>query len=376
MAKRVERHYRGEQLARVEWGLWRSLDRPGYYLSDYRPQGRKGRRIRRWAYVDGDQLTVDDLRDHHRGIRAQISTRRLGMSVRISAEQARDLYLAELRRRNCSDLHHQGVARTLRRFLATTGIRDLARVDRAALEGFLQRRHATGVTPPTLNRDRAELSGWFKWAIGRGLLQSNPVAGIPRATVDRRVPVFPLPRQMTALVRASSLYYAGVWTLLAFTGLRLGSFLAITPDCFRRNGIFISTTKRRREWHIDYGDGCPLWGPDLTRLGRRIWETAPPTKATVRRALEAACRQTGVRFTPKAFRHAFVSWLSMMGESYQDIAAWAHHSTARTTEDWYAHLRPRGRARQDSNRRRVAVMWTHCLTHAQATEKPRARTNV
>ena len=77
--------------------------------------------------------------------------------------------------------------------------------------------------------------------------------------------------------------------------------------------------------------------------------------------IQAACKKTSKRFTCHSLRHGFASWLVLMGEHMADVAAWCHHSTTATTERYYVHLRPRGRAQLDSNRERVATMWSQAL---------------
>ena len=62
-----------------------------------------------------------------------------------------------------------------------------------------------------------------------------------------------------------------------------------------------------------------------------------------------------------SLRHAFCSWLVMMGETMADVAAWAHHASTATTEKWYAHLRAHGRARLAENRNGVFTMWSQCV---------------
>lgn len=356
--------YRGRRLRQLEWGLWKDLDRTGYFFLHYRPRGRNGPCIRRWAYADGVHLTLDQLQDHVRFVRAAINQRKLGMPVRRAARPALESYIAELNRQNLSTAHVRDVRRTVTRFLDDTRIVALDQASAATLERFLRHVLAQGRSPRTLNKHRALLSGWFTWAIRHAYMEKNPALAIPPAKQDRRLKPFPMPKEMIALVEACSPYEGALWTLLALTGLRRGSFLSLTADCFQRDGILVPKTKRRAEWWMAYGD-CPLWTPRLGQVGRRIWAERPPTLDHFRNHLDRACKVAEVRrFTPHGFRHAFCSWLSMMGESYQDIAAWAHHTSTTTVEGWYAHLRPHGRSRQDSNRRRVRVMCSHCLRHA------------
>jgi len=52
-----------------------------------------------------------------------------------------------------------------------------------------------------------------------------------------------------------------------------------------------------------------------------------------------------------ALRHAFCSWLAMIGENMEDIAQWLVHASPMTTRKYYAHLTPNGRANVEANRR-------------------------
>jgi len=121
-------------------------------------------------------------------------------------------------------------------------------------------------------------------------------------------------------------------------------------------------------WLLRYDDGCPLWGPELTALGLRGWREGPPTPNYLRTHSESTCQALGTRYTLHSLRQAFCSRLAMMGESLQDIAAWAHHSSAQTTERWYAHLRPRGRDGADRNREGVVTMWSHCIAKCKGAQ--------
>ena len=64
--------YRGYRLKKLEWGLWKAIDEPGRFFLCYRPRGFWGPFVRRWVLTDSPALTLDDLRQHVRNIRAQI----------------------------------------------------------------------------------------------------------------------------------------------------------------------------------------------------------------------------------------------------------------------------------------------------------------
>ena len=359
--------YRGHRLRRVEWGLWRSVDDPERFLLCYRPQGRKGPVVRRWMVTVPGQITEDHLRHRVRTAHAIRIARKHDMPEALPLAQLLAEYLAALDRRNVSPKHRADAETIAAAYMAATEVRSVGQVDVVSVENYLAAKHAGGASPHTLNRHRAMLSGWFQWAARRGDLPDNPAQRVTPARIDRKLPRFPMPEDFQTAVDHAPPYVAGVWCLAAFTGLRLGSLLSLTLDSFAHDAIMVPHTKRGREWLLRFDDGCPLWAPDLSALGRRIWEARPPTTAQLRGLLDKARAAQALTWTLHGLRHAFCSWMVMMGETTADIAAWAHHASPQTTEQHYAHLRPRGRDRIESNRAIVNAMRSHTMSQVLTT---------
>ena len=328
-------NYRGRRLRLLEWGLWRS-DRDGEYFLCYRPRGRNGPVVRRWVTVGGD-LTVTKLKTHVRGIRAEIEAKKIQAPVSLPVAEALADYIGELERRGRSPRHISDVDAALKRFVAETGIDNLRAVGVLVIERFLS---GLEVAARTQNKYRSHLHAWFAWARRRDIMDENPAEAVERTTETRRLVRFPMPAEMMKMAERVAPRQARLLTFVAFTGLRRKSVLSLDEGCFTPDGIRVPHSKDGGEFWISFSAGCPLWGGEITRLGLAIWREAPPTQWELRLA-----RQAAWGYTLHALRHAFCSWLAMMGEDMKDIAAWAGHSTAATTEKWYAHLRPGGRAR-------------------------------
>lgn len=378
-------HYRGRRLRQLEWGLWRDLDRPGYFFLCYRPQGRNGPYVRRWAYAPGRQslggggdgiaLSLQDLQQHVRTVHAAMAARSTGVPPHSAARPLVKEYVQELERRNRALSTTTDVRRGLGRYLDATATERLEDITTRAIERWLGTMAADGASARTQNRYRGHLRTWLEWARRRGLVASNAADGVGRATEERRLPVFPRPEQMITLVEAApDRYAAGIICLLGFTGLRRGSLVSLQTSSFLPDGIRVLHTKRRREWFLSYADGCPLWREDLSDLGRGLWADHAPEPAEITAAVQSAARAAGppyAGFTCPSLRHGFASWLVMMGEHLMDVAAWCHHSTAATTEAYYVHLRPHGRAQLAGNQRAVVTMRSQCL--ARAFDRPYSR---
>ena len=275
-------------------------------------------------------------------------------------------YVAELTRRNRVAKHIAGVTRSMARFIDFAGNVTAADVDANTITRFLQHlaRHEH-VAPRTQNHYRTELAAWWNFAVKQGFVERNPVLQTSPATIDQDLIVFPEPEEMIAFVDASDPWDAALWTLAVLTGLRRSSIIKLSPERFGSDAIRV-LTKRRIEWFMRYDSGCPLWSPDLAALGLRIWREQEPTEHIIESHFDATRRRVRKHFIFNSLRHAFGSYCVLMGESMTDVAAWMHHTTQTTTEKYYVHLQPRGRARIEQNRERMFTMRSHCLEKAMA----------
>jgi len=369
MSKRQEQHiwtYRGRRLLRIEWGLWKSLDDPIEYFLCYRAAGDKGTVTRQFAYL-GPRLDEHDLRDHCREIRAQITAAKAGIDAGRAIAELRDTYLADARRRQLSDKHLDNVENAIDGFIACTSASHTDDLTVDAVDRYLQ--SLADRSPRTQNKNRGILGTWFSWAIKRGWLATNPINRTDPVTEAHHHPQFPMPRELLQIIRASAPYDRAIYTLLALTGLRWGSLASLDHTCFSDTGITVPHTKRGQEWLIRYDDGCPLWSPELSAIGRRIFtdpahQPLPAAYERIADSFVAASIAVGPRYTLHGLRHAFCSWQALMGESIEDIAAWTHHATPLTTQRNYVHLRPHGQDRVARNRRYVFTCRSHMVRHA------------
>ena len=362
--------YRGHPLQPVEWGLWKDLERPGMYFVCYRPAGRRGPVIRRWAML-GPALSLQQLRDHLRTERSRITARKLGITsgIEIPAQELYARYRADLVRRNLSEKHLASVDHAIADFIALGPLASTAGINVHSVQRYLE--SLSDRSPRTQNKNRGILLTWLGWACRHDLVAENPVLKTTPVPEHPRLVRFPMPRDLLQIIRASAPYDKALWTLLTLSGLRCGSLTSLRLECFTDIGIRVPHTKRGLEWQLRYDDGCPLWSPELSRIGRRIWTERPATYDWLQDHFDAACRTAGHRFTLHSLRHAFCSWLALMGEPVEDIAAWTHHASPQTTQRYYAHLRPRGRIRIDRNRRYVFTARSHLIARALGeTEKP------
>lgn len=357
--------YRGRKCRKVrdEWGLWKDLTRPDWYLIYCRPAGTAGPCMRQWRWTGGD-YTHKELLDEVRQLHSQVRARAENRPVPMRPVEAIESYIDSLHRRNLSADHIEGSRLSLDKFARIMEISKLNQLTAPLIERFLSTLRSGGRTARTHNLYRSHLSGWCRWLVSSGILPDNPVRKIRSAKEPRRLAKFPSFDDLVTIVEASTPYTAAIWYWFAFTGLRRASVLSITLECFRREGIFIPHTKRGEEWLIRYDSKCPLWGPDLhlRLVGERIWRQERPTDAALDRYRSQVVASTGLHYTPHAYRHAFGSWLALLGANLNDIQAWMHHATARTTER-YKHLQPNGDEEKRRNSARLRTIRAQCLDH-------------
>ena len=353
-------NYRGHRLQLVEWGLWKDLGDPRRFFLCFRPEGKRGPIYRRWASLVPGKLSLADLRNYVREIHGRTQAARLGMDLARGTAETLDEYLSELERRGRTPIYTTDVRAVIARFIKPDEGSGLPRllmlreIDVPAIEQFLSYLHTIGSTARTQNKYRDAIASWLTWAVRRRYLRENPAALVEHASGTQKLVDFLMPDELLTIVQVSPPEYGRLWAFITCTGLRRESVLCLTPECFRDDGILVRHTKRQVEWLLSFDDGCPLWAPDLSALGRQIWNHHPPTLRYLRDGLQAL-EDKGHKFTLHGLRHSFASWLTMMGERDSDISAWLHHSTGAMLRR-YVHLRPRGLDRIAENRKKVFTL--------------------
>lgn len=96
----------------------------------------------------------------------------------------------------------------------------------------MHQRTVEKAAPNTINLRLAALSGYFKWAIGRGIVQANPVVDVSYIRIQKCKPQGLSRRELRRLLRA--VYREGnrrdiaIIEVLAGTGIRVGELLRLS----------------------------------------------------------------------------------------------------------------------------------------------------
>lgn len=233
-----------------------------------------------------------------------------------------------------------------------------------------QKAHNNPGAPATVAKDRAILSGFYKWLTNRGLLAANPaaLAGQPRVVTRQPKPV---PDHIFTRVWESALPIERVWLGLGgFVGLRRAEIVSVQGDQFLNGTIVSFVRKGGGDDTLNYEEVVevlhekmphilprpdefliPLHSLATRRVGRSLlpWDyrTITPVQAEkyglplgsidpsiLGRMLKQTLRKAELPdsvFTPHALRHTAATNLIRSGVPLHIVQAILNHSDISTT---------------------------------------------
>ncbi|KAA0122054.1 integrase [Methylobacterium sp. P1-11] len=187
--------------------------------------------------------------------------------------------------------------------------------------------------PRAADNKMAALQRVFSWALGRGLIELNPIDTFERAYRAERAELIWLPHHVEAFAGAASAELRLALDLALHTGQRRGDLLRLPWSAYDGEAITLRQGKT----------GRAVWIPCTDALKRAL-DVAP------RRATTVLTRPTGVSWTDDAFKNAWalayrkaamaddlhfhdlrgtaVTMLSEAGCTPQEIAAITGHTVA------------------------------------------------
>lgn len=224
--------------------------------------------------------------------------------------------------------------------------RALKAIDVPSIERFLAARLKAGKSKATLNRNRAALSVFFGWAIGRGHHPGpNPIAGVRKFRESRGRTRYLSPQEADRLELAASAHLKPILVTAIYSGGRHGEVLALQWRDLDLEADVLTfhwkTTKSRRTRSVPI---VPKLHATLKALRRGqpdqpvfTWNEQRLKK--VKTSFGTAWRKARISGRPdfKVLRHTFASWYMLNGGDINVLKEYLGHSTIRMTER-YAHL--------------------------------------
>ena len=136
-----------------------------------------------------------------------------------------DRFMAEYQSRSGSMTYYEQKARTWKEHLGSLPVPE---VTPAVVESFRADREADGIGPTTIRHDLVSLGTLFRWAVDRGLAETDPTRTVKRPRKPAPDPRPLTPGELTALLDACPGWLAPIVELTAETGCDVGEAVRLT----------------------------------------------------------------------------------------------------------------------------------------------------
>jgi integrase len=217
-------------------------------------------------------------------------------------------------------------------------------ITKADCRDYAAMRKRAGKSPSTIKTELEALRACLRWHYGK----DAPVITAP-------APSKPRGRYLTheearKLLSAIETPHARLFVTLALaTGARMGAILDLTWDRvdFAHGTIDFmpagrdKTNKRRTVVPMNAKAREALAEAKEGALSDHVIEYGGKPVASVKKAVAAAARRSGVPCSPHVFRHTAGVWMAQADVPMQKIAQFLGHTSSRVTEHTYARYSPR-----------------------------------
>jgi integrase len=205
-------------------------------------------------------------------------------------------------------------------------------------------RKRQGKSPSTIKTELEALRACLRWHYGK----DAPVITAPAPSKPRER--YLTKEEADKLLASIETPHVRLFVTLALaTGARMGAILDLTWDRvdfthgtidFRPAGRDV-TNKRRVIVPMNRRAREAMEAAYEARLTDHVIEYGGKPVASVKRAIAAAARRSGVPCSPHVFRHTAGVWMAQADVPMQKIAQFLGHTSTRITETVYARYSPR-----------------------------------
>lgn len=290
---------------------------PGVWMLDFRDSGGKRRQLR----FRGTEAEALELEHSYRIARR--AAKPLGRCPML-AEAAPD-YLEHYR----LDHLDKGIARqaySIRHLLRHLGNHRFPSITPELVEQYKKARLAEGVTPSTINKELAALSGFCRWANERGYCERLHIRRFPAKMSRAPLPNVPTRKQVVQFLRALPRRRRGMWAAMFYCGLRVSEARGLRDgDVHWGRGVLLVTGKGNKQRVV------PIHRKLRPYLRRALPFEAP---LDLRAAAEWAAKRAGLdlHIHPHLMRHAFGVHMIQSGVSLRAVQEMMGHSSSAVTE--------------------------------------------
>lgn len=327
----------------------------GWWIVDYYPAGRKGKRVRfPYQGTKGEALALEqELRRAH------------GEVVNEVAPLVKDLVAPwlEYYQNEVAPRTYDDAISTMAHWLPVFGNFKPANITQNVINQYKNSRlQAVANTaavergkPPrlikkrTVNKELSYFSSCLKWAAQNGHCAELPfqIKGFPGRQTKAVAPKVLTPRQMTAMYKVIEEEYKLLFLLMADMGLRVSEALdakAEDADEYHETLSVVGKGSKQRmvPWASDRFRDELLRALDQRPEGFLSRNPATGERfVDVRKALNRAARKAGIEriIKPHLLRHSCLTKLAQQGMSPHALQQFAGHSSITTTNKIYVHIR-------------------------------------
>ena len=150
-------------------------------------------------------------------------------------------------------------------------------------------------------------TGFFNYAMKRGLVQANPAKAIEKPSVDEKLPEIFTPAEAEKLLKETEKHDARMvpyFAIALFAGIRPTEIQQLDWSnidlAARRIRVIPETAKRRRQRYVDVSDNLIAWLEPLLQESGPIFYT--------RKAFERVRRDGKIRWASDICRHSYGSY--------------------------------------------------------------------
>lgn len=217
-------------------------------------------------------------------------------------------------------------------------------ITKADCRDYAAKRKREGKSPSTIRTELEALRACLRWHYG------NDAPQIPAPPPSKPRDRFLSKEQRERLLESIDTPHVKLFAILAFTtGARMGAILDLTWDRVDLNAGTIDfmpagrdkTNKRRTVVPINPRARAALEEAREGALTDYVIEYGGKQVKSVKKAIAAASRRSGIRCSPHDFRRSAARWMAEANVSMEQIAQFLGHTSTRVTYATYARFSPR-----------------------------------
>jgi integrase len=217
-------------------------------------------------------------------------------------------------------------------------------ITKADCRDYMAMRKRQGKSPSTIKTELEALRACLRWHYGK----EAPIIVAPAPSKPRER--YLTKEERDKLLENIETPHVRLFVILALTtGARMGALLDLTWDRVNLERGLIDlnpagrdiTNKRRTVVPINSRARAALEEAQKGAMTDHVIEYGGKPVASVKRAITAAARRSGVPCSPHVFRHTAAVWMAEADVPMEKIAQYLGHASTRVTFATYARFSPR-----------------------------------